>query len=210
MGITIYYKGTLTDIKRINDVTSEVKDICKIMKWKFKELDDDWSLPCDGALDKKGKHLKITGNLGLKGIGFQPHKDSEWVDLYFDSKGIICTPLFKAMYADEPDKGVSFNGVKTQFAPVNTHIALVKLLRHLKNKYIHDLEVIDDGGYWETDNIEKLESARNSIFGAMDKLENALGTLSKKTAEILSPEEFVDHIENVFREQVDRSDSKEV
>jgi hypothetical protein len=209
MGITIYYKGTLTDIKRINDITSEVKDICQIMKWKFQELDDDWSLPIDGALDKNGKHLKITGDLGLKGIGFQPHKDSEWLNLYFDNKGIICTPLFKAMYSNEPDKVSSFNGIKTQFAPVHTHITVVKLLRHLKNKYIHDLEVIDDGGYWETDNVEKLESARNSIFGAMDKLENALGTFSGKSTESMSPEEIVDYIENVSRERFDgRDDSK--
>jgi hypothetical protein len=201
MGITIFYKGTLTDITRINEIISEVKDICQIMKWKYQESDDDWSLPCDGALVKKGKHLKISGNLGLKGIGFQPHQHSEWVDLYFDNKGMIWTPVFKAMHTDEPDKMGCMNGVKTQFAPVNTHVAIVKLLRHLKNKYIHDLEVIDDGGYWESDNVETLEAARNSIFGAMDKLENALGSINSDVAESMSQDEFVDYIEKIFREQ---------
>ena len=47
--------------------------------------------------------------------------------------------------------GIDYVSVKTQFAPTEIHISIIKLLKHLKNKYILDLEVLDEGCYWETE-----------------------------------------------------------
>jgi hypothetical protein len=200
MGITISYKGTLNNIGSVGKLVSEIKDICQIMKWKYVELDDDWRLPCDGSLVRTRNRLKIKGQLGLKGIGFQPHKDCEWVNLYFDKNGTVYTPEFKALDSKKIGETTVWNGVKTQFAPVNIHIAIVKLLRHLKNNYINDLYVYDDGGYWDSNDLEKLTSARDTIFGAMDMLACALNNIENEASESLSPEEFAEYIANILRD----------
>jgi len=197
MGITIYFKGSLSDSGKINSLVAEVEDICKIMDWEYSILNEDWSQPEYAEIIHEGDGSKIEGNLGLKGIGFQPHEKSEWVNLYFDRFGILTSIHSKALQLqDKSDKkSESWNWVKTQFAPVNTHIAIVKLLRHIKKNYIYDLEVKDEGEYWDTDNVEILTSHINNIFKAMDileeKFENSRPNLPE---EQMSSEEYADYI----------------
>src|SRR5205823_206009 len=38
--------------------------------------------------------------------------------------------------------------IKTQFGPVEGHVALVEMLAALKREFLPDLEVSDEGGYW--------------------------------------------------------------
>jgi len=40
---------------------------------------------------------------------------------------------------------------------IEEHMLIVTLLRHLKERYIRDLEVSDEGGYWETMDLERLK-----------------------------------------------------
>ena len=42
--------------------------------------------------------------------------------------------------------------VKTQFDSPDTHIWIIGLLKYLKKRYIANLEVRDEGEYWETGN----------------------------------------------------------
>jgi hypothetical protein len=46
--------------------------------------------------------------------------------------------------------------VKTQFGPVEGHVALVELLSALKKEFFSDLEVRDEGDYWDTRNLARL------------------------------------------------------
>ena len=46
--------------------------------------------------------------------------------------------------------------IKTQFGPVEGHVALVEMLAALKREFLPDLEVSDDGGYWETRDLAEL------------------------------------------------------
>jgi len=43
-------------------------------------------------------------------------------------------------------------------------LGVVGLMRYLKSKYLPDLEVSDEGGCWETEDVSKLE-ARRIFFG---------------------------------------------
>jgi hypothetical protein len=95
----------------------------------------------------------------------------------------------------------NWNWVKTQFAPIHTHVVIIKLLRHLKTKYIHNLEVSDEGGYWDSGDMEQLVSYRNSILRAMKMLEGGLEKSSMKSGEKISTEkELADYIARVFEE----------
>ncbi len=197
MGITIYYRGLLTDPGKLSKLVSEVEDICRIMNWEYRILDDDWSKPDDAQIIKDDEGVRIKGNLGLKGIGFKPHEKCEWVDLYFDRNRILSSIGTKSLQLqDQSDKNnKSWNSVKTQFASVKTHIAIVKMLRWLKKNYMHDLEVSDEGEYWDTDNADLLYTRRTSIFMAMDSIEDKLNnTQLEKPTPHMSEEEYADYI----------------
>lgn len=200
MGMSIHYKGSLADLDTLPRLVDEISDICKILKWEYSTLDDDWSEPVCSSLDRGGDCLEISGNLGLKGIGFKPHQDSEWANLYFDSDGSLNEPAYRALKLQEGEdiSEQTFVSIKTQFAPVNIYVAVIKLLKHLKKQYIHDLEVIDEGEYWETGNLEKLEYHRNVINDATDVLEDALSDTSSKPE--LSSEEYADYISDVIKQ----------
>jgi hypothetical protein len=45
---------------------------------------------------------------------------------------------------------------KTQFAPADTHVKVVELLRSLQAFFI-DLKVYDEGEYWETGDLSRLK-----------------------------------------------------
>lgn len=201
MGITIHFKGSLSDIGKLDNLVTEVEDICKIMNWEYSILEDDWSEVEDARMIHENDGLKIEGNLGLKGIGFQPHEKSEWVNLYFDKNGTLTSIASKASQLQDRSFSVNenWNFVKTQFAPVKTHIAIIKLLRHLKKNYIPDLEVKDEGDYWDTDNVEKLTLHINTIFKAMDIVEKKLETAQLNLPEEkMTSEEYADYIDKLI------------
>jgi hypothetical protein len=63
---------------------------------------------------------------------------------------------------------------KTQFGPVEGHLALVEMLTALKREFVHDLEVSDEGGYWETRDLAELVRERALVQGAIDGLSEGL------------------------------------
>ena len=64
--------------------------------------------------------------------------------------------------------------VKTQFGPLQGHVALVELLEAIKREFITNLEVNDEGRYWENrDPAElsvKIHSLSKAIDGVADKI----------------------------------------
>jgi hypothetical protein len=88
--------------------------------------------------------------------------------------------------------------VKTQFAPAEVHAGIVKLLRHLKKKYFPDLEVSDEGGYWETGDLDALREKQALLNEKMDLLASELGKVPAGERS-RSPEELADLIEDILR-----------
>jgi hypothetical protein len=203
LGITIHFKGIVTHINDIDNLVAEVRDICEIMKWPHREINEDWLTADKPEIRKDDGSLSIEDHLGIRGIGFDPHADSESVQLYFDSFGNLTSPFVRAMQLQSGTNGVNenWNWVKTQFAPIHTHVVIIKLLRHLKTKYIHNLEVLDEGGYWDSGDMDQLVSCRNTIFGAMKMLEEGLEKSSMKSGKKISTEEeLVNSITRIFEE----------
>ena len=77
------------------------------------------------------------------------------------------------------------------------------MLAALKREFLPDLEVSDDGGYWETRDLAELVRKRALIQGAIDGLAEGLRRygLSREAAE--DPDILLRHIERVA-EQVHR------
>lgn len=99
------------------------------------------------------------------------HFDCESVWLTFDTDGRLINPVFKQMQNEAPDKAHFFAGAftKTQYAGPQTHIVIVRLLQYIFRKYCTDVRVLDEGNYWDTNDLAVLQerfSAYTNLFNA--------------------------------------------
>ncbi|MCO6478652.1 MAG: hypothetical protein J5I94_18610 [Phaeodactylibacter sp.] len=198
MGLSLHYRGSLTDKRAVHQLVEEVEDIAKAMNWKYTILDEDWSKAPTAGLDNTDTGgIQITGTLALKGISFQVHPKCEWVYLFFNASCVISSPVQVAMSASEGYPAhAQWHAVKTQFAGPDAHVAIVRLLRYLKGKYLHDLEVTDEGKYWETGDYEYLKAQIEKLGMAIEMVGMALENLDQGSSE----EDIVERIEQVLRE----------
>lgn len=160
MGISIQYRGSINDARSIYAFIREVADIVETMNWDYDILDQKWrTIPTAHFEHDSDEGVKIVGNTCLKGIQFIPHPKCEPVWLFFTSAGNLSTPFHVALDAEDlyPERKVWITTL-THYAGPEVHIAILKLFRHLKNTYISDLEVHDEGGYWETNDRDALEN----------------------------------------------------
>ncbi len=112
MGVTIHYKGNLNSVDDIGSFCEEIEDIAKSMGWKYNSFD----------LDEKD-------NTPVKGLFIGPHSKAEMLQLMFDKNGFLRNAL---MFEHFPhDKKITYlNHFKTQFAPVEIHVAVINLLKY--------------------------------------------------------------------------------
>ena len=89
--------------------------------------------------------------------------------------------------------------VKTQFAGPEIHLWVVGLLNYLKEHYIPDLEVSDEGEYWETGNFDVLKEKMNFLDQKMDAVCGELSRVTGNHLERLSPQELASMIEALLQ-----------
>lgn len=173
MGVSIHYQGSLGESAGLPDFINELDDIARAMGWKAHRIERDAENPEFG------------------GIILEPSDSTEGLPFLSDRAGrlrcladLICGQI-------EPDPRCSyFVSVKTQFGDVGTHLWITGLLRYLKSKYLPDLEVHDEGGYWETGDAAELERRRDFLNEKLAELADGLSTMEPagKTAEELAAE----------------------
>ena len=170
MGITIHFSGRLRHFDLIDKLAAEVADIAEILGWSYEKLDDN----------------------RLRGILVTFHKDCDTLALLADREGFLQFPV-------EPlDDASRYVFVKTQFAPIEVHIVIVKLLRHLKNRYFAELEVTDEGGYWETGDQGELVKRRCRLAAIMDRVAAALDHV-ERPADDAPIEDLVSRVEDAIK-----------
>lgn len=198
MGITIFYRGSLEELSLIDPIQREVIKFCQSLNWKYHLYNKDMSKPFNAKLVHTDKGARIEGPIPLRGISVESDPDNETLSLLFNPAGKL-TSFLREIFIHEgsipPDQDWLF--VKTQFGTVDSHIAIVKLLQYLKQSYIPNLEVRDDGEYWETADKERLIARRGFIFGMMTRVEKALTSANIGNETTL--EEFIQKIDEVIR-----------
>ncbi|MBC7776461.1 MAG: hypothetical protein H7246_13590 [Phycisphaerae bacterium] len=168
MGVTIHYRGRLRQKKDIEAITLEVEDLCKSAHWKY--------------------HLwnGMDENKPLHGISFQTHPESESVWMTFDKEGVLHNFFSIDGTVDYHDEeGYPWNFTKTQFAGVEAHIVVCKLLRFLGDKYFEDWKVMDEGRYYETGDATYLKQVMDFISDAINDLSESLTDIPAKDGESL-------------------------
>ncbi len=146
MGLSIHYSGILKDVNQMSQLTEEVQDVCIAFKWNYHLVNDEL----------------------LNGISFTP-PECETLCLTFLQDGQL-TSRIRLMYDIEPANVIS---VKTQFAGMDVHKTVIKLLQYLSTKYFSRFELSDEGGYWENGN----ESVLSKRFALYDALLNKVQTV---------------------------------
>lgn len=189
MGISIHYKGKLNSKDLIDPFCDEIKDISDSMDWDYTII----------------KH-ELKNEISLKGLFIKPHEKAELLQFVFDKKGYLRNALHLD-YDDKDDDISFFNHIKTQFAPVEIHIAIIKLMHYLKEKYINNLEVYDEGRFWETNNENLLNERLEFLNKAMDKVEGILNSIPREKDE--TTESIASKIESIIRAKLKGKDKND-
>ncbi len=156
MGLTIHYCGKLRNPVSLPSLITEAKDISESMHWPYEVIERLPDVPVEGIL--------ISPN------------GSEPLWLTFHEAGFMCNPLLYSYVMEVEGKGIPEDAeqwlfTKTQYAGVEAHMALIKLLRHLSQKYFEKFELHDESLYWETGD----EAQCRQIFGKYDQMMSMVG-----------------------------------
>ncbi len=206
MGITLHFRGKLKNKEDINSLKDDLIDIAEIMEWEWDSLDEDWAKPTTAKLEISELQTEITGHLPLKGIQLKLHPNCESLTLFFDKEGNLNTSFsLILMNEGKLNPEDSYISVKTQFAPPDIHISIVKLLEFLKNRYIPDLEVIDEGEYWDSRDKTLLIEKISFLNDKMDIIEDMLSSLDREEFQQYSPKELVRIIEEKLKKGLNKS-----
>lgn len=202
MGISIHYRGSIDSTADVSRLSNEIGEFAAILDWDIRRWEENWHLPNSAALKKKSDGLELTGHIPIRGVSVIPHPDCEPLYLTFRKDGLLASSIHMVMMADEEiDSDDMWLSTKTQYSSAETHAALIKLLKFVKGKYISNLEVHDDGGYWDEETIYRLEDRFNKMREALDTVPETLNLISKKELKNRTPEEIADFIEDILRKK---------
>lgn len=180
MGVSIHFRGSIDRSENNDPLINELSEISSEMGWKYFVIDDI--------------------ELQLKGIIIQPHDKSEPLSILINANGKL-TNLLYLVDKDDDRFDYSLVSIKTQFAPVDIHITIVKLLRYIKKKYISDLEVTDEGSFWEKGDTDLLTEKTDFINDRINSIAGMISSIPNSGSE--TPESLADKIEQYLKDKFD-------
>jgi hypothetical protein len=159
MGLSIHYSATLKKVADLSALISQMTEVANALNWQS----------------------TIVINPDVSGIVVSP-PNCEPLLLCFAPDGETCGIEF---LKDSSPSGHYYNTIhlKTAYAGPEIHKALIDILGYLSRKYLHKIQVYDEGEYWETGDLKRL----SSHFGGDNKVVDNLGY---PTDLALSPGEF--------------------
>ena len=174
MGLTFHYSGKIRDHNQIDMLVDEVTDLCKGLNWEYNILNDD----------------KIKGII----VG-APESEPLWFT--FTPDGRTCN-VVNLQHSDPSDKYYSLCATKTQYAGPEVHMAMIKMLRYMSDKYFSEIEVYDEGEYWETGDEENLRKIFERYSMIIDLFTQKLEQMERVPGE--TTEQLVDRIQEMAKE----------
>ncbi len=195
MGLSIHYRGQIRDYVLIEDLINECEDICKSLQWDYHIWNKVSSFNNDAHIHNPD-FINYTLE-DLKGISILP-KACEPVDLAFFPSGKLCSTMkLRVNDAATNDLMVEYVSTKTQYAGIDTHLTVLKLLEYCKEKYFSFFELSDEGMYWETKDIEVLKSQFARYDFIVNAVRNALSDFKALPGE--TPESLADRLEELLK-----------
>jgi hypothetical protein len=201
MGVAIHYHGALDDPTQLDSALSMLKSACAQRNWLYRELDFEASGqfeyetshtvpgPLPGWEDIITETHIIEMDTRWRGLIIEPHTDCESLVLMFEPKE---ARLMMLMSIGETQCLSYYLSVKTQFAPVETHVTICEVLHRLQNEFgPTQLIVSDESEYFDRQDMNALLKMRGTIERAMNNTEliSRLATLATIDQEIEPPNE---------------------
>jgi len=175
MGLTICYSGIMRNPEEMESFLDDVCDICLEIGWRF--------LP-----------IHRSNIMPAKGIEITP-EGSESIWLTFLENGRMYNPIH-FLFSRHPENEIvdeekhKWIFTKTQYAGIDTHMAIIKLFRFLNMKYFDAFEMRDQSQYWETGDesvclirFDEFEAGLDRIEGILIKLDEMLPEQPESEAE---------------------------
>jgi hypothetical protein len=181
MGITVAYRGRLADPTRVED---------------FEHRLLDFALEVGGMGQVWRSHADDSERM-VRGVILNLAPGQEPASLLLSPEGW----LIGLVDIEDAESGrltePPWCFTKTQFGPLEAHVALVEMLAALRREFLPDLEVSEEGGYWQTRDLAELTRRRSRVKGAIDGLAEGLRRhgLSPEAAE--DPDILLRRIERI-------------
>ncbi len=181
MGVTIHYHGGLDDPAQLEAALAMLRGECERRGWPYRAHDfeargmfETYSVrSVPGDLPGVDDGVVETGFVELdtrwRGLIVEPHPESESLVLMFDPG----SGRLMMLMSSEGSRSISYDlSVKTQFAPVETHVAVCEVLRRLQQEFGREnLHVDDESGYFDSGDLEPLLRMRKLIDDALNNPE---------------------------------------
>lgn len=166
MGIVIGYKGSLNNPAQVDVLLDDMRHCATKLGWPCQDI----SYPVSGLV----AGLSGPGNEEsppqlveeeIHGILIQP-PDTETLTLTFNREGKLIQYMEiprQLLVNPQPDETYYLEStpwVKTT-GQMESHFLILVLLRRIRNRYMTNLEIRDDTGFWETGDFEKLRSGHS-------------------------------------------------
>lgn len=185
MGITIHYRGTIDTISDIPLLEDRLLDFVFSMGGQATVC--RFFSPQDPSRVVKGLIVNLAA-------------EQEPFSLLFSPEGQL-TPLFQIEDAEQgPFHEPPYCFVKTQFGSPQGHIAIVHLLSALKQRFISNLEVLDEGDYYETRDIQQLTDKMDAVQSAIETLADGLRRFSISPEALEDPDILATRIERIAQQ----------
>jgi hypothetical protein len=148
MSTTIHYFGKVKSPETVREIQEEFREIAQVSGWSHEMVDHVFAQ--EGEIP--------VGRLSLRGIRVTLNKQASPLQLTFDKDGYLSHIFYEKAPADPLQKGIVggsrqilhqvHTSTHIRSSDTATHMTLVKLLDHVKKRYVPNLEVIDNTGYW--------------------------------------------------------------
>ena len=178
MGLSIHYQGSFNKYSVLSDLITEIKEIAETFKWDYKIYLEEFP---------EKKFDDDTYDEKIYGISFTP-PGCETVPICFLSNYKMSSDIHLKFFGNSGNqsekKFLYMLSVKTQFAGITIHKAIIELFRYLvKRNYFSEFNLIDESEYWETGD-EKLLEQKFKEYGALiDQFSIAIQTIPIKRGE---------------------------
>jgi len=135
MAVTIRYRGTINNLSLAEDFEDRLLELGLALGGTGRV----WRSSPEGAPGRMYRGMILNLAPG-----------QEATCLILSPEGWLLG-LYDVESADESDlDGPPWCQVKTGLGPMEGHVALIEMFRVLKSQFVHDLDVRDETGYWES------------------------------------------------------------
>ena len=202
MGITIYARGRIDSLRDIPRLIGKVKGIAEENDWEYAIIDDDFAVRPNAVFTRRDsdKPAAIEGSLGLKGIIASVDPKAEPLAILFDRSGVLTDMMHQVNWLYDNVRDERFTACKTQFGSIDSHIHIIDLFDVLKKRYITDLVINDEGGYWESRDYKLLAEKRAVLEHYIHHAERVISGIEISDQDVQDSEIVASHIEEALLE----------